>query len=47
MSLNCRYVSDIGLCQYKSFSKKEEEIWVRKGKKIKAKGNNKKRPSLI
>jgi len=32
--------------QRKSFSSKEEEIWVIRGKKIKAKGNNRKRPSL-
>ena len=31
----------------KSFSRKEKEIWVIKEKKIGAKGNNKKRPSLI
>jgi len=31
----------------KSFSSKEKQIWVIKGKKIKAKGTNRKRPSLI
>jgi hypothetical protein len=31
----------------KSFSRKEKQIWVIREKKIKAKGNNRKRPSLI
>jgi hypothetical protein len=39
-------ISDIGPCQRKSFSrKKEEEIWVIKGKKIKARGTTKKGPA--
>ena len=31
----------------KSFSSKENQIWLLKGKRTKAKGNNKKRQSLI
>ena len=31
----------------KSFSSKEKQIWVIREKRIKAKGNNRKRPSLI
>ena len=31
----------------KSFSSKEKQIWVIRGKKIRAKGKNRKRPSLI
>ena len=31
----------------KSFSSKEKQIWVRREKKIKAKGKNRKRPSVI
>ncbi len=31
----------------KSFSSKEKQIWVIRGKKIKAKGNNRKRPTLV
>jgi len=32
---------------HNSLSNKEKQIWVIKGKKTKAKGNNRKRPSLI
>jgi hypothetical protein len=31
----------------KSFSNKEKQIWVIREKKIRAKGNNRKRPCLI
>ncbi len=33
--------------RHNSLSNKEKQIWVIKGKKTKAKGNNRKRPSLI
>jgi len=32
--------------KYKSFSRKEKQIWVIREKEIKAKENNRKRPSL-
>jgi hypothetical protein len=32
---------------HNSLSNKEKQIWVIRGKKTKAKGNNRKRPSLI
>jgi len=31
----------------KSLSSKEKQIWVIRGKKIKARGNNRKRPTLV
>ena len=31
----------------KSFSSKEKQIWLIRGKKTKAKGKNRKRPSLV
>jgi hypothetical protein len=33
--------------RHNSLSNKEKQIWVIRGKKTKAKGNNRKRPSLI
>jgi len=33
--------------KYKTFSRKEKQIWAIRGKEIKAKRNNRKRPSLI
>ncbi len=33
--------------KYKSFSRKEKQIWAIREKKIKAKKNNRKRPGLI
>ena len=33
--------------KYKSFSRKEKQIWAIRAKEIKAKRNNRKRPSLV
>ena len=33
--------------KYNSFANKEKQIWVIRGKKIKAEENNRKRPSLV
>jgi len=33
--------------RHNSLSNKEKQLWVTRGKKTKAKGNNRKRPSLL